>query len=63
MAREGHAAIVAGDYEADLARLRAAGYALRDGLVAWDAPRTFVRDPAGHLIEIMSAPPPAGAWV
>jgi catechol 2,3-dioxygenase-like lactoylglutathione lyase family enzyme len=54
----GHVAVVAEDYEAALAALRAAGFAPRPGSDAWDAPRSFVRDPAGHLVEVMSAPPP-----
>jgi hypothetical protein len=29
----------------------------REGTNAWDAPRSFVRDPAGHLVEVMSRPP------
>jgi catechol 2,3-dioxygenase-like lactoylglutathione lyase family enzyme len=57
VAREGHVAIVAGDYDATLARLTDAGYTLREGTNAWDAPRSFVRDPAGHLVEVMSKPP------
>jgi catechol 2,3-dioxygenase-like lactoylglutathione lyase family enzyme len=56
-AREGHVAIVAADYEATLSRLSDAGYTLREGTNAWDAPRSFVRDPAGHLVEVMSKPP------
>jgi catechol 2,3-dioxygenase-like lactoylglutathione lyase family enzyme len=56
-ARQGHVAIVAGDYDATLARLTGAGFALREGTNAWDAPRSFVRDPAGHLVEVMSKPP------
>ncbi len=56
-AREGHVAVLADDFEATLERLTNAGYALREGANAWDAPRSFVRDPAGHLIEVMSKPP------
>ncbi|MBE2316087.1 hypothetical protein DVA67_008875 [Solirubrobacter sp. CPCC 204708] len=56
-AREGHVAIVAPDYEAVLRALTEAGYELTEGSNAWDAPRTFVRDPAGHRVEVMSAPP------
>lgn len=56
-ARVGHAAVVADDYDATLARLAAAGFELRAGREAWGAPRTFVRDPAGHLVEVMSRPP------
>ena len=56
-AREGHVAVVADDYDATLARLTERGFELREGTNAWDAPRTFVRDPAGHLVEVMSKPP------
>jgi catechol 2,3-dioxygenase-like lactoylglutathione lyase family enzyme len=56
-AREGHVAVVADDYDATLARLTGAGFELREGSNAWDAPRSFVRDPAGHLVEVMSKPP------
>ena len=56
-AREGHVAVVAGDFEATLAALVQAGFELREGTNAWDAPRSFVRDPAGHLIEVMSRSP------
>jgi catechol 2,3-dioxygenase-like lactoylglutathione lyase family enzyme len=56
-AREGHVAVVADDYEATLTRLNEGGFELREGTNAWDAPRSFVRDPAGHLIEVMSKPP------
>src|SRR3954447_10607646 len=56
-AREGHVAIVAVDYEAALSALRDAGFEPYEGENAWNAPRSFVRDPAGHLVEVMSAPP------
>jgi catechol 2,3-dioxygenase-like lactoylglutathione lyase family enzyme len=56
-AREGHVAIVAADYEGTLSRLVDGGFELREGSNAWDAARSFVRDPAGHLVEVMSKPP------
>jgi catechol 2,3-dioxygenase-like lactoylglutathione lyase family enzyme len=56
-AREGHVAVIAGDYDATLERLTAAGFELREGTKAWDAPRSFVRDPAGHRVEVMAKPP------
>lgn len=56
---EGHAAVVAEDVRAAVAALEAAGFAPRPGSLAWDAPRWFVKDPAGHRVEVMSAPPPA----
>src|SRR3954468_14589603 len=50
-AREGHVAVVAPDYEGTLRSLGERGFELREGSNAWDAPRSFVRDPGG---------PPAG---
>ena len=57
--RSGHAAVVAADAERAVAALRDAGFDPQPGSDAWDAPRWFVRDPAGHRVEIMSAPPPS----
>jgi catechol 2,3-dioxygenase-like lactoylglutathione lyase family enzyme len=57
--RDGHTAVVAEDAEAALAALRGAGFEPRPGSNAWGAPRWFVRDPAGHRVEVMSAPPPS----
>ena len=54
---QGHVAVLAPDYEAALRALAESGFELREGSNAWDAPRTFVRDPAGNLIEVMSKPP------
>jgi catechol 2,3-dioxygenase-like lactoylglutathione lyase family enzyme len=56
-AREGHVAVVADDYERALAALAGAGFQAEPGSNAWDAPRSFVRDPAGHLVEVMARPP------
>ena len=56
-AREGHVAVLVEDYEGALGALREAGFDPQPGTNAWDAPRSFVRDPAGHLVEVMSAPP------
>jgi catechol 2,3-dioxygenase-like lactoylglutathione lyase family enzyme len=56
-AREGHVAVVIDDYDAALAALADAGYRAEAAQEAWDAPRSFVRDPAGHLIEVMARPP------
>ena len=57
VAERGHVAVVAADYAAAVRRLDEAGFAPRPGLRAWDADRVFVRDPAGHRIEVMEAPP------
>ena len=55
----GHAAVVAPDYERTLAALRDAGFDPEPRREHWGAPRSFVRDPAGHRVEVMSAPPPS----
>jgi hypothetical protein len=55
---EGHAAVVAPDDET-IARLESHGFTPEEGSNAWNAPRWFVKDPAGHRVEVMSAPPPS----
>lgn len=55
---EGHAAIVAPDGDT-IERLRQHGFEPHEGSNAWNAPRWFVNDPAGHRVEVMSAPPPS----
>jgi catechol 2,3-dioxygenase-like lactoylglutathione lyase family enzyme len=54
----GHAAIVVDDYAATLDALRAAGHPVEPRAEHWGAPRAFVTDPSGHVVEVMSAPPP-----
>jgi catechol 2,3-dioxygenase-like lactoylglutathione lyase family enzyme len=54
----GHVAILAGDYDATLARLRDAGFDVEPDEELWGAARGFVRTPAGHRVEVMAAPPP-----
>jgi catechol 2,3-dioxygenase-like lactoylglutathione lyase family enzyme len=54
----GHVAIVADDYDAAVARLRDAGFEIRPAREHWGAARGFVRTPAGHVVEVMAAPPP-----
>lgn len=54
----GHAAVPLGDdYEAMQTRLRAAGHQVDDHEEYWGSPRSFVRDPAGNLIELMKFAP------
>jgi catechol 2,3-dioxygenase-like lactoylglutathione lyase family enzyme len=53
----GHVAIVAGDYHATLARLAAEGFEVDPRREHWGSPRAFVRDPAGHQVELMAHPP------
>jgi catechol 2,3-dioxygenase-like lactoylglutathione lyase family enzyme len=57
----GHAAFVAADFEADLARLREAGFEVERHRELWGEPRAFVAAPGGHRIELMAAPPPASS--
>jgi catechol 2,3-dioxygenase-like lactoylglutathione lyase family enzyme len=55
---EGHVAVVAEDYDRSFAALRDAGHEPEPRTQHWGVPRCFVRDPAGHRVEVMSAPPP-----
>jgi catechol 2,3-dioxygenase-like lactoylglutathione lyase family enzyme len=54
---QGHVAVVAEDYEATLAALREAGHEPEPRAEHWGVPRSYVRSPGGHLIEVMAAPP------
>jgi len=56
-APEGHVAVVAGDYDATLAALRAAGFEPSPRTEHWGSPRAFVRCPAGHRVELMAFAP------
>ena len=53
----GHIAVLVPDYEGAIRALEHAGFEVEPGSRAWEAERGFVRDPVGHLIEVMSAPP------
>ena len=57
---EGHHAVVVAAYDDTLAALRSAGFAPEPRDEHWGAARSFVRDPAGHAVELMAAPPPRG---
>ena len=54
----GHHAVVVTEYDATLELLRAAGFDPEARREHWGAPRSFVRDPAGHVVELMASPPP-----
>jgi catechol 2,3-dioxygenase-like lactoylglutathione lyase family enzyme len=54
----GHVGIVVAEYSATIARLEAAGHRVQPRREHWGAPRSYVRDPADHLVELMAAPPP-----
>jgi catechol 2,3-dioxygenase-like lactoylglutathione lyase family enzyme len=55
----GHVAIVVPDFEATMERLRDGGFQLRPGREIWGEPRVKVSTPAGHVVELMAAPPPS----
>ena len=54
---QGHAAVVVPDYGRAFAALHGAGHDPEPRSEHWGAPRCFVRDPAGHRVEVMAAPP------
>jgi catechol 2,3-dioxygenase-like lactoylglutathione lyase family enzyme len=54
---QGHAAVVAPDFEATMAALRDAGLEPEERPRHWGAARAFVRTPAGHRVEVMQAAP------
>jgi catechol 2,3-dioxygenase-like lactoylglutathione lyase family enzyme len=54
----GHLAVLPDDYEETLTALRAEGFEPEPRREHWGAPRSFVRSPGGHLVEVMAAPPP-----
>jgi catechol 2,3-dioxygenase-like lactoylglutathione lyase family enzyme len=53
----GHVAVVPPDYEEALAALREAGHEVEARREHWGSPRSYVHDPAGHLVEVMAFPP------
>ena len=53
----GHVAVVAPEYDATLAALRAAGHLVDERAQHWGAPRSFVTAPGGHRVEVMEFPP------
>ena len=55
----GHVALVPDEYEAAVGALRAAGHEVEPRQEHWGAARSYVRDPAGNLLELMASPPPA----
>jgi catechol 2,3-dioxygenase-like lactoylglutathione lyase family enzyme len=57
-ADSGHIAIVVDPYEPTLDRLRREGHDVEPRREHWGAARSYVRDPAGQLVELMAAAPP-----
>ena len=56
----GHAAVVAPDFDAAVARLRDAGFEVEPSRELWGEPRAVATAPGGHRVELMRAPPAAG---
>lgn len=54
----GHVALVIDGFDATIGALQAAGVDVDPREPYWDAPRVYVRDPAGNRVELMGAPPP-----
>src|SRR3954451_15413919 len=53
----GHHAVLVTDYEATIAALRDAGFDPEARKEHWDPARSFVRNPAGHRVELMPGSP------
>jgi catechol 2,3-dioxygenase-like lactoylglutathione lyase family enzyme len=52
-----HALLVGDDYDAAFERLRDAGFEPEPRKEHWGAKRSFVRNPAGHRVELMAGSP------
>jgi hypothetical protein len=52
-----HHAVLVSDYDGALAELRDAGFDPEPRKEHWGAKRSFVRNPAGHRVELMAASP------
>jgi catechol 2,3-dioxygenase-like lactoylglutathione lyase family enzyme len=59
VAPEGHVAVVVEDHDATLAALREAGFDPQPRKAHWGSPRTFVRSPSWHRVELMAFAPGA----
>jgi catechol 2,3-dioxygenase-like lactoylglutathione lyase family enzyme len=55
----GHHAVVVDDYDATLAALRDAGFEPEPRREHWGCARSYVRNPAGHRVELMACAPPS----
>jgi catechol 2,3-dioxygenase-like lactoylglutathione lyase family enzyme len=53
----GHHAVLLTDYDGTLAALRDAGFEPEPRKEHWGAARSFVRNPAGHRVELMAGSP------
>lgn len=57
----GHIAVVAGNMGETVDRLETAGFEVSEGRRLWGERRVKATTPAGHVVEIMAAPPAAEA--
>ncbi len=57
--QSGHVGIVVEPYAQTVDRLRAMGHEIEPRTAHWGSPRAYVRDPAGHLVELMAFAPGA----
>jgi catechol 2,3-dioxygenase-like lactoylglutathione lyase family enzyme len=53
----GHPAVVAGDFESVVTRLRDAGFEVEEADELWGERRSFAVLPTGQRVEVMAAPP------
>jgi catechol 2,3-dioxygenase-like lactoylglutathione lyase family enzyme len=53
----GHPAVIAGDFESAVARLRDAAFGIEDADELWGERRSFAVLPGGLRVEVMAAPP------
>ncbi len=54
---QGHVAVVLDDYDRKLRSLQDSGHEPEPRRRHWGSPRAFVRDPAGHRVEVMAFAP------
>jgi len=54
----GHPAVVAGDFDAAIARLADADFRVEEADELWGERRSFAVLPSGQRVEVMAAPPP-----
>lgn len=53
----GHVGFVVESYEATVRRLLGEGYAIEPRREHWGSPRSYVRDPAGNLVDLIAWAP------
>jgi catechol 2,3-dioxygenase-like lactoylglutathione lyase family enzyme len=55
--KQGHAAVIAHEFDAACRAIEAAGHPLEHRPAHWGADRAFATAPGGHRVELMAAPP------